>query len=239
MDKTYPNIREAVSDVFDGASIAFGGFFTCGNPIYLTEALAAQGAKELTVIAMSVGVGNDEINLLLKNRQVKKVICNYPYYRSFSRRSLFEEMLKRGEVQIELYPMGTFAEKLRAGGAGISAFYTPTGVGTEVAKGKETRVIDGKEVLLEYALRPDFAFIHACKADRSGNIVFRKTAMNYNPEMAKAARVTIAQVENLVEVGEIAPDNVHLPGIYVQRIVKVDRPQVDVTIEEPNTGTCG
>jgi len=239
MDKTYPNIREAVSDVFDGASIAFGGFFTCGTPIYLTEALAAQGAKELTVIAMSVGVGNEEINLLLKNRQVKKVICNYPYYRSFSRRSLFEEMLKRGEVQIELYPMGTFAEKLRAGGAGIPAFYTPTGVGTVVAEGKETRVIDGKEVLLEYALRPDFAFIHACKADRSGNIVFRKTAMNYNPEMAKAARVTIAQVENLVEVGEIAPDNVHLPGIYVQRIVKVDRPQVNVTIEEPKTGTCG
>ncbi len=152
MDKVFPSIEEAIADIPDGATIGFTGFFTCGNPIYLTRALAKQGAKNLTIVVMQLGVGNEEINDLLKNGQVKKAVCNYPFYRSFSRKSLFEELLRTGKIECELYPMGTFAEKLRAAGAGIPAFYTPTGVGTYVAEGKEVKVLDGKECLLEKAL---------------------------------------------------------------------------------------
>lgn len=231
MNKVCSGPNEAVSDVMEGASVAVGGFFTCGCPRDLVQALAGHGVKNLTIIAMSMGVGNEEINLLLQNGQVRKAVCNYPFFRSFSRRSLFEELFLAGQVECELYPMGTFAEKLRAGGAGIPAFYTPTGVGTVVAEGKETRIIDGREYLLEHALKPDFALIHAFKGDPMGNLVFRKTARNYNPEMAKAARVTVAEVEHLVEVGQIEPDEVHLPGIYVQRVVPVERHSVAVTIE--------
>lgn len=232
MDKVFPSVEEAVADISDGATIGFPGFFTCGNPVYLTRALAKQGAKNLTIAVMQLGVGNEEINDLLKNGQVKKAICNYPFYRSFSRKSLFEELLRSGNVECELYPMGTFAEKLRAAGAGIPAFFTPTGVGTYIAEGKEVRDFDGKECLLEKALPLDYGFVHAWKADRMGNLVFRKTAKNYNPDVAKAARITIVEAENIVEAGEIEADCVHLPGIYVKRIVKVDRPQINVTIEK-------
>lgn len=232
MDKEYPSIEEALADVFDGASIALGGFFSCGNPNYLTDALAKQGSKDLTIIAMACGVGNWEFNELIKNKQIKKAICNYPFFRSVSRQSLYEEELRAGNVECEVSPMGTFIERLRAGGAGIPAFYTPTGVGTLVAEGKEVREFDGKEYLLETALKPDFSFIHAYKADRMGNCIFRKTSRNYNPEMAMAGKITIAQVENLVEPGELDPDQIHLPGIYVQRVVKVDRPAIEATIEK-------
>ncbi len=232
MDKEYPDINKAIEDIFDGASIAFGGFFSCGNPVYLTTALAKRNLKDLTVIAMAMGIGNWELNELIKNKQIKKAICNYPFFRSVSRRSMFEELLRAGEIECEVTPMGTFIERLRAGGAGIPAFYTPTGVGTLIAENKEMRIFDGKEYILEKALKPDFAFIHAYKADRMGNIIFRKTARNYNPEMAKAARITIAEVENLVEPGELDPDMIHLPGIYVQRMIKVDRPQIEATIEK-------
>jgi 3-oxoacid CoA-transferase subunit A len=231
VDKVFPSVEEAVKDISSGATIGFTGFFTCGNPVHLTKALAKQGAKDLTIVVMQLGVGNEEINDLLANGQVKKAICNYPFYRSFSRRSLFEELLRAGKVQCELYPMGTFAEKLRAAGAGIPAFYTPTGAGTLVAEGKETRVFDGKECLLETALPLDYGFVHAWKADRSGNVVFRKTAANYNPDVARAARITIVEAENVVEVGEIKPDEVQLPGVYVKRVVKVDRIKLNVTIE--------
>ncbi len=233
MDKEYPDINKAIEDVFDGASIALGGFFSCGNPVYLTTALSKLDVKNLIIIAMTMGIGNWELNELLRNRQIKKAICNYPFFRSVSRRSIFEEQLRAGEIECELTPMGTFIERLRAGGAGIPAFYTPTGVGTLIAKNKEVRLFDGKEYLLEKAIKPDFAFIHAYKADRTGNIVFRKTARNYNPEMAKAAKVTIAEVENIVEPGELNQEMIHLPGIYVQRLVKVDRPQIEATIEKP------
>jgi len=232
VDKVFPSIEEAIKDIPDGATVGFTGFFTCGNPVYLTKALAKQGAKNLTIAVMQLGVGNEEINDLLQNGQVKKAICNYPFYRSFSRRSLFEELLKAGKVVCELYPMGTFAEKLRSAGAGLPAFYTPTGAGTLVAEGKETRVINGIECLLEYALSLDYGFVHAWKADRSGNLVFRKTSRNYNPDVAKAAKITIVEAENIVEVGEINPDDVQLPSVYVHRIVKVDRPQLNVTIEK-------
>ncbi len=232
MNKVYPSIDEAVADVFDGASIAFGGFFTAGSPVYLTQALARQGAKNLTIITQSLGIGNWEIDLLVNNHQVKKAICNYPFFRSASRLSPFEKQLKAGEVECEVYPMGTFMEKLRTGGAGIAGFYTPTGVGTVVAEGKEYRVFNGREYLLELALKPDYAFVHAYKGDPHGNLVYRKTSRNYNPEMAMAAKITIAEVENLVEPGEIDPDYVHTPGIFVQRVVKVDRPQLTPTIEQ-------
>jgi 3-oxoacid CoA-transferase subunit A len=237
MDKVYPSTDEAVADVSDGASIALGGFFHAASPVYLTQALAKQGAKNLTIITQSVGLGNWEVNLLINNQQVRKAICNYPFFRSASRLSPFEMQLRAGKVECEVYPLGTFIEKLRSGGAGIAGFYTPTGVGTLIAEGKECHIFDGREYLLELALKPDFAFIHAYMADRMGNIVFRKTAQNYSPEMAKAGRITIAEVENLVEAGELDPNVIHLPGIYVQRVVKVERPKINVTIEQPPEGT--
>jgi 3-oxoacid CoA-transferase subunit A len=232
VDKVFPSIEEAIADIPDGATVGFTGFFTCGNPVYLTKALAKKGTKNLTIVVMQLGVGNEEINELLKNGQVKKAICNYPFYRSFSRTSLFEELLRAGKVECELYPMGTFAEKLRAAGAGIPAFYTPTGAGTLIAEGKEARVFNGKECLLEKALPLDYGFVHAWKADHMGNVVFRKTAKNYNPDVARAARITIVEAENIVETGEIEPDDVHLPNVYVKRVVKVDRPKINVTIEK-------
>jgi 3-oxoacid CoA-transferase subunit A len=232
VDKVFPSLEEAIKDIPDGATIGFTGFFTCGNPVYLTKALAKQGTKNLTIVVMQLGVGNEEINELLQNGQVKKAICNYPFYRSFSRRSLFEELLRAGKVECELYPMGTFAEKLRAAGAGLPAFYTPTGAGTLIAEGKETKIINGRECLLEYAQPLDYGFVHAWKADRMGNVVFRKTSRNYNPDVAKAAKITIVEAENVVETGEIKSDDVHLPSVYVHRVVKVERPQINVTIEK-------
>ena len=237
MNKVCASIDEAVADIHDNASVAIGGFFTAGGSNSLVEALSKRGGKDLTLVVQSVGIGNWEINRLIENHQVRKVICNYPFFRSASRVSLFEQQLRNGEVECEVYPMGTFIEKLRAGGAGIAGFYTPTGAGTSVAKGKESRIFDGKEYLLELALKTDFALIHAYQGDATGNLVYRKTSRNYNPEMAMSANVTIAEVENLVEPGEINPDYVHTPNIFVQRLVKVDRPHIEVTIEAPSTET--
>jgi 3-oxoacid CoA-transferase subunit A len=233
VDKVFPSLEEAVKDIPDGATVGFPGFFTCGNPIFLTRALAKQGAKNLTIVVMQLGVGNEEINELLANGQVKKAVCNYPFFRSASRKSLFEQLLRDGKVECELYPMGTFAEKLRAAGAGIPAFYTPTGVGTYIAEGKEVKVFDGKECLLEKALKLDYGFVHAWKADHMGNVVFRKTARNFNPDIARAARVTIVEAENVVETGEIDPDLVHLPSVYVKRVVQVERPKIKIGIDQP------
>jgi 3-oxoacid CoA-transferase subunit A len=232
VDKVFPSIEEAIADIPNGAIIGFTGFFTCGNPVYLTKALAKKGVKDLTIVVMQLGVGNEEINELLQNGQVKKAVCNYPFYRSFSRRSLFEELLRAGKVECDLFPMGTFAEKLRAAGAGIPAFYTPTGAGTLIAEGKETRIINGRECLLEYALPLDYGFVHAAKADHMGNCFFNKTAKNYNPDVARAAKITIVEAEDVVETGEIPADMVHLPSVYVKRVVKVDRPKINVTIEK-------
>ena len=225
MNKVWSSPDEAIRDIFDGASIAFGGFFTAGAPVHLIQALIRLGAKELTIITQDVGVGTRDIDELVLNGQVKKVICNYPFFRSPTRgaRSPFEQAVRAGEIEVEVNPMGTFVERLRAAGAGIPAFYTPTGVGTVVAEGKEVRSFNGKVALLETALQPDFAFVHAYRGDREGNLVYRKTAMNYNPTMAAAARITIAEVESLVDPGEIDSMSIHTPGIYVQRLVKVDR----------------
>jgi 3-oxoacid CoA-transferase A subunit len=231
MDKIMASLDEALADVGDGASVALGGFFTCGAPVYLTQALARRGARGLTLIVMSVGVGNEEVNELLAAGQVRKVVCNYPFFRSASRRSLFEELLREGRIECELYPMGTFVEKLRAGGAGLPAFFTPTGAGTLVAEGKEVRIFDGRPCLLETALRPDFALVHAWRADRVGNLVFRRTARNYNPELAMAGRTTIVEAEEVVEAGALDPDAVHLPGVFVSRVVEVERPVIKVGID--------
>ncbi|MBP1707719.1 MAG: scoA [Chloroflexi bacterium] len=231
MDKVFPSIEEAIKDIPEGASVGFPGFFSCGNPVFLTRALAKQGTKNLTLVVMQLGVGNEEINELIQNGQVKKAVCNYPFYRSASKKSVFEQLLIAGNVECELYPMGTFAEKLRAAGAGIPAFYTPTGVGTYVAEGKEVRVFDGRECLLEKALKIDYGFIHAWKADHMGNLVFRKTSRNYNPDIARAARVAIVEAEEVVETGELDPDMVHLPSVYVKRVVKVGKPKIRIGID--------
>lgn len=226
MDRVYSSVDEAVADIPDGASIAIGGFFTAGTPVPLIQALARQGAKDLTIICQQMGPGSEDLTTLVLNNQVKKAICNYPFYRSVSQgaNDSFEQAMRAGKIELEVYPMGTFIEKLRAGGAGIAGFYTPTGVGTVVEAGKEKRLFGGCEYLLEFALKPDYAFVYAYQGDRLGNLVCRKTARNYNPEMAAAARITIAAVEDLVEVGRLNPDGVHVPGIYVQRVVKVERP---------------
>lgn len=231
MDKVFPSIEEAIKDIPEGASVGFPGFFSCGNPVFLTRALAKQGTKNLTLVVMQLGVGNEEINELIQNGQVKKAVCNYPFYRSASKKSVFEQLLIAGNVECELYPMGTFAEKLRAAGAGIPAFYTPTGVGTYVAEGKEVRVFDGRECLLEKALKIDYGFIHAWKADHMGNLVFRKTSRNYNPDIARAARVAIVEAEEVVETGELDPDMVHLPSVYVKRVVRVGKPKIRIGID--------
>ena len=225
MDRVYASIDEAVADIPDGASIAVAGFFTAGTPVQLIQALAKQGAKNLTIICQQMGPGNEDITRLVVQGQVKKAICNYPFYRSATRgaNSPFEKAVRASQIELEVYPMGTFIEKMRAGGAGIAGFYTPTGVGTTVERGKEKRTFNGRPYLLELALKPDYAFLYAWKGDRMGNLSYRKTARNYNPEMAAAARITIASVEELVEPGELDPDNVHTPGIYVQRVVKVGR----------------
>lgn len=233
MKKVFSSIDEAVADIPDGASIAMGGFFTAGTPVPLIDALARQGAKDLTLICQQMGPGTRELTQLALNKQIKKAICNYPFYRSASRGAddPFEKAVRAGEVELEVYPMGTFIEKLRAGAAGIAAFYTPTGVGTAVEAGKEKRRFGDRECLLEFAVRPDYAFVYAYKGDSLGNLVCRKTARNYNPEMAAAARITIAAVENLVKPGEIDPDAVHVPGIYVQRVVGVERPSYFPSID--------
>ncbi|MFC1913958.1 CoA transferase subunit A [Chloroflexota bacterium] len=225
MNKVYSSVDDALADIPDGASIAIGGFFTAGTPITLIQALARQGVKDLTIICMQMGPGNEEITELVLKKQIKKAICNYPFYRSASKgfNSPFEQAVRAGEIELEVYPMGTFIEKLRAAGAGIAGFYTPTGAGTVVEQEKEKRVFNDQEYLLELALKPDYAFVYAYQGDPLGNLICRKTAINYNPEMAKAAKITIAAVENLLNAGQLNPDMVHIPGIYVQRVVKVER----------------
>jgi 3-oxoacid CoA-transferase A subunit len=227
MDKVYTSVDAAIADVFDGAVIAFGGFFTAGKPTALTRALAKKGVKDLTVVVQQVGTGNEEMLELVLNGQIKKAICSYPFPRSATKGAEhpFEQAVRRGEIELELYPIGTFAEKLRCAGAGIPAFYTPAGVGTVVADGKEVRVFNGLENLLETALPVDFAFVHAWKGDHEGNLIYRYTALNYNNAMAMAGRITIAEVEQLVEVGELDPNTIHTPGIFVKRLVETGKPE--------------
>jgi 3-oxoacid CoA-transferase subunit A len=215
MNKVLENAGLAVSRIVDGATIMMGGFGLCGIPERLIAALEAQGTRGLTIISNNAGVDDFGIGLLLRAGQVKKMVSTY-----VGENKEFERQFLSGELEVELVPQGTFAERIRAGGAGIGGFFTPTGYGTLVAEGKETRIIDGRPYVFEAPLRADFAFVKAWKGDRDGNLVYRKTARNFNPIMATAARVTIAEVEQLVEPGEIDPDHVVTPGIFVQHLIK-------------------
>jgi 3-oxoacid CoA-transferase subunit A len=215
VNKIFPNADAAITDVNDGASILVGGFGLCGIPENLIEAVRRKGTRNLTVISNNAGVGGFGLGRLLETGQISRVIGSY-----VGENKHLEELALKGEVELQLNPQGTLAERIRAGGAGIAGFYTPTGVGTIVAEAKEVREFDGKKYLLERSLTADFAFIKAWKGDRWGNLVYRKTARNFNPVMATAARVTVAEVEVLVELGELDPNTIVTPGIYVKRILK-------------------
>lgn len=220
VNKCHPSATAAVGDVGDGATIMFGGFGFCGIPDRLIEALARRGVKNLTGISNNCGLGGRGVDILVRNRQIRKMVATFPAQRE---RTPFEEQYLAGQVELELVPHGTFAERIRAGGAGVGGFYTRTGVGTPLAEGKERRVIAGEEYVLEFPLRADFALIHAYRGDPYGNLIYRGTARNFAPEMATAADVTIAEVEELVEVGELDPETIITPGIYVDRIVVVGK----------------
>jgi len=213
MKKVVANADEAIRDVPDGVTIMIGGFGLCGIPENLIRALARKGTKDLTTISNNVGVDGYGMGLLLSAGQIRRHIGSY-----VGENKLLEQMVLEKTIDLELTPQGTFSERIRAGGAGIPAFYTPTGFGTMVAENKETRDFDGRMYVMEHALKADFTFVKAWKGDKWGNLVYRKTARNFNPMMATAAKVTIAEVEHLVEVGEIDPDLVHTPGLYVKRI---------------------
>src|SRR5499433_629484 len=214
MNKVVSNADEAVRDVFDGATIMVGGFGLCGIPENLIRALVKKNVKNLTTISNNVGVDGFGMGLLLANGQIRKHIGTY-----VGENKLLEQMVLNGQIELQLIPQGTFSERIRAAGAGIPAFYTPTGVGTVVAENKETREFDGRLYLMEHALKADFALVKAWKGDKWGNLVYRKTARNFNPMMATAAKVTIAEVEHLVEPGELDSDLVHTPGVYGRRIL--------------------
>ena len=213
MNKVLASAADAVARIPDGATIMMGGFGLCGIPETLIAALRARGTRGLTVISNNAGVDDFGIGVLLRARQIRKMIATY-----VGENKEFERQFLTGELEVELVPQGTFAERIRAGGAGIGGFFTPTGFGTLVAEGKETRTIDGKPYVFETPLKADFAFVKAWQGDRAGNLVYRKTARNFNPMMATAARVTIAEVEELVEPGALDGDAVHTPGIFVRRI---------------------
>ena len=213
MNKVVRDARDAIADVQNGATIMMGGFGLCGIPENLISAIREKGVKNLTIISNNAGVDGFGMGLLLENRQVRKMVATY-----VGENQLFEKLALSGEIEVELVPQGTFAERIRAGGAGIAAFFTPTGYGTLVAEAKETRDFDGRMYVLERGLTADFAFVKAWKGDNWGNLVYRKTARNFNPVMATAARVTIAEVEHLVEIGQLEPDLIHTPAIYVERV---------------------
>jgi 3-oxoacid CoA-transferase subunit A len=212
-NKVFANADEAVADINDGATIMVGGFGLCGIPENLISALVKKGVKNLNTISNNVGVDEFGLGLMLYAGQIRSHKGSY-----VGENKLLEEMVLTGRIDLELIPQGTFAERIRAGGAGIPGFFTPAGYGTVVAEGKETREFDGRPYVLEHALKADFALIKAWKGDRWGNLVYRKTARNFNPMMATAAKITIAEVEHLVEPGEIEPDQVHTPSVYVKRI---------------------
>ncbi len=215
MRKVYASAEAAIHDIEDGAVLMLGGFGLCGIPENAIAALVKKGVKGLTCISNNAGVDDFGIGLMLQGRQVKKMISSY-----VGENAEFERQLLSGELEVELIPQGTLAERCRAAGAGIPAFYTPAGVGTEVAEGKEVRVFNGKTYLMEYAFDADFAIVKAWKGDKHGNLIFKDTARNFNPMMAMAGKVTIAEVEELVEAGTLNPNDIHVPGVYVHRILQ-------------------
>ncbi|MFN7301073.1 MAG: CoA transferase subunit A [Bacteroidota bacterium] len=233
MNKVVHNAADALHDVQDGMTLMLGGFGLCGIPENCIAALVHRGVKNLTCISNNAGVDDFGIGLMLQRRQVKKMISSY-----VGENEEFERQMLNGELEVELIPQGTLAERCRAAGAGIPAFFTPAGVGTEVAEGKETRVFNGKTYLLEHAFDADFALVKAWKGDRHGNLIFRKTSRNFNPMMAMAGKITIAEVEELVDAGELDPDQIHVPGIFVQRIFQgtdYEKRIEQRTVRKPNT----
>jgi 3-oxoacid CoA-transferase subunit A len=228
MDKRVSSADSAIGKITDGVTILMGGFGLCGIPENLIAAVRRKGVKNLTIVSNNAGVDDFGIGLLLQNRQVKKMISTY-----VGENKLFEQLVLSEELLVELNPQGTLSERLRAGGAGIPAFYTPTGVGTMVADGKETREFDGRQYVMEKGLRGDFAFVKAWKGDRWGNLIYRKAARNFNPMMATAADYVIAEVEQLVELGQLEPDAVHTPGIFVDAIFQ--GPSYEKRIERRTT----
>jgi len=215
MVRIYQSASEAVADIPSGATLCIGGFGLCGIPENLIKGLVDRGITGLTCVSNNAGVDDFGIGLLFAKKQVKKMISSY-----VGENATFERLLLSGELEVELVPQGTLAERVRAGGAGIPAFFTPTGVGTLVAKGKEVREFEGREYVMERGIRGDFALVKAWKADKLGNLVYRKTARNFNPMMATAGKVCIAEVEEIVEPGELDPDSIHTPAVYVKRLVK-------------------
>ncbi len=213
--KVYASAKEACADVKSGMTLVLGGFGLCGIPENSIVALRDLGIKDLTCVSNNAGVDEWGLGLLLQKRQIKKMVSSY-----VGENALFEKLYLSGELEVEFCPQGTLAERMRAGGAGIPAFYTPTGVGTKVAEGKEIKNFDGRDYVMERGIVGDFAFVKAWKGDKFGNLIFRKTARNFNPMAATAGKITIAEVEELVEIGELEPDQVHTPGVYVQRIFK-------------------
>jgi len=221
LQKHYPTATEALAGLLqDGQTIMCGGFGLCGIPESLIEAVRISGVKDLTVISNNAGIDGVGLGILLETRQIKKMISSY-----VGENKLFAEQFLSGELELEFNPQGTLAERIRAGGAGIPAFYVKTGVGTLISEGKEVREFDGERYIMERGLVADIALIHAYKGDRQGNLVYRKTARNFNPMMATAAKVSVAEVEHLVELGEIDPDHIHTPGIFISRLVEVKNPQ--------------
>lgn len=218
MKKVFKSASEAIFDIEDGATLMSGGFGLCGNPENLIRALRERGTKDLVVISNNCGTDDYGLGILLQNKQIRKMVSSY-----VGENKEFERQYLNGELEVELNPQGTLAERIRAGGAGIPAFFTATGYGTIVADGKETREFDGRHYVMERGLTADFAFVKAQKGDTKGNLIFNATAQNFNPIMARAAKITIAEVEELVEPGELDPNHVHLPGIYVQRIITGER----------------
>ena len=218
INKVVASAAAAVADIPDGATVMIGGFGTAGMPSELIDALIAKGAKELTIVNNNAGNGDTGLAALLKARQVKKIVCSFPRQTDSW---VFDGLYKAGDIELELVPQGNLAERIRAAGAGIGAFYTPTGYGTPLAEGKETRRIDGRDYVLEYPIHADFALIKALRGDRWGNLVYRKTARNFGPIMATAAKCAIAQVREIVNLGDLDPENVVTPGIFVQRVVEV------------------
>ena len=218
MDKTVASADEAVADLPEGATLMAGGFGLCGIPENLIAALVRRGVKDLTIVSNNCGVDDWGLGLLLRTRQIRKMVSSY-----VGENAEFERQFLSGELEVELVPQGTLAERMRAGGAGIPGFYTPAGVGTLVAEGKEVKSFDGRDYLLERGIVGDFAMVAAWKADRLGNLVYRKSARNFNPMAATAGKITVAEVEELVEVGALDPESVHTPGVFVQRVVVAPR----------------
>ena len=218
IDKTVATVAAAVADIRDGATIMIGGLGTAGMPAELIDALIAQGARDLTIVNNNAGNGESGLAALLKARRVRKIICSFPRQTDSY---VFDALYHAGEIELELVPQGNLAERIRAAGAGIGAFFTPTGYGTLLAEGKETREINGRNYVLEYPIEADFALVKALRADRWGNLVYRKTARNFGPIMAAAAKCTIAQVREVVNLGDLDPEVVVTPGIYVKRVVEI------------------